>query len=58
LGNYQAIPFVKSETFDINHYVVMKALDDLFHVLAEEEKKIRTNLAARVTSLLKEIFGK
>jgi hypothetical protein len=58
LGNYQAIPFVKSEIFDINHYVVMKALDDLFHVLAEKEKKIRTNLAARVTSLLKEIFGK
>jgi hypothetical protein len=30
----------------------------LFHVLGEEEKKIRTNPAARVTDLLKEVFGK
>ena len=53
IGRYQAIPFVKSETFDINHYVVTKALDGLFHVLGEEERKIRTNPAARVTDLLK-----
>ena len=33
VGRYQTIPFVKSETFDINHYVVTKALDGLFHVL-------------------------
>jgi hypothetical protein len=58
VGRYQTIPFVKSETFDINHYVVTKALDGLFHVLGEEEKKIRTNPAARVTDLLKEVFGK
>lgn len=29
----------------------------LFHVVAEEEKKIRTNLAARVTDLLRDVFG-
>ena len=58
VGRYQKIPFVKSETFDINHYVVTKALDGLFHVLGEEEKKLRTNPAARVTELLKEVFGK
>ncbi len=58
VGRYQAIPFVKSEAFDINHYVVTKALDGLFHVLGEEERKIRTNPAARVTDLLKEVFGK
>ncbi len=58
VGRYQAVPFVKSETFDINHYVVTKALDGLFHVLGEEERKIRTNPAARVTDLLKEVFGK
>ena len=55
---FQAIPFVKSESFDIDHYVVTKALDGLFHVLGEEERKIRTNPAARVTDLLKEVFGK
>ncbi|MDP2969204.1 MAG: DUF4197 domain-containing protein [Deltaproteobacteria bacterium] len=58
VGRYEAIPFVKKETFDIDHYVVTKALDGLFHVLGEEEKKIRTNPAARVTDLLKEVFGK
>ena len=58
VGRYQSIPFVKSETYDINHYVVSKALDGLFHVLGEEERKIRTNPAARVTDLLKEVFAK
>jgi len=58
LGRYQTIPFVKSETLDINRYVVSKALDGLFHVLGEEERKIRTNPAARVTDLLKEVFAK
>ncbi|OGP93486.1 MAG: hypothetical protein A2156_11340 [Deltaproteobacteria bacterium RBG_16_48_10] len=58
VGKYQTIPFVKSETFDIDSYVTSKSLDGLFHVLGEEEKKIRTNPAARVTDLLKEVFGK
>ena len=58
VGRFQSIPFVKSETFDINHYVVTKALDGLFYVLGQEESKIRTNPAARVTDLLKEVFAK
>jgi len=58
VGRYQKIPFVKTEAFDINQYVVTKSLDGLFHVLGEEERKIRTNPAARVTDLLKEVFGK
>ena len=58
VGRYQTIPFVKSETFDIDSYVVSKALDGLFHVLGEEERKIRTNPTARTTDLLKEVFGK
>ena len=58
VGRYESIPFVKKETFDLDQYVVTKALDGLFHVLGEEERKIRTNPAARVTDLLKEVFGK
>jgi len=58
VGRFQSIPFVKSETFDINHYVVTKALDGLFYVLGQEESKIRTNPSARVTDLLKEVFAK
>jgi hypothetical protein len=58
VGKYESIPFVKKETLDIDGYVVTKALDGLFHVVGEEEKKIRTNPEARVTDLLKEVFGK
>ena len=58
VGRYEAIQFVKKESFDIDQYVVTKALGGLFHVLGDEEKKIRTNPAARTTDLLKEVFGK
>ena len=58
VGRFQSIPFVKTETVDIDQYVTTKALDGLFYVVAQEEKKIRTDPAARVTDLLKEMFGK
>jgi hypothetical protein len=58
VGRFQSIPFVKSESFDIDHYVVTNPLDGLFYVLSEEERKIQTNPAARVTDLLKEVFRK
>jgi hypothetical protein len=54
----QAIPFVNIEAYDLDRYVVTRALDGLFHVVGEEEKKIRTNPAARVTELLREVFGR
>ena len=43
--------------FDLDQYVTGKALDGLFLMLADEERKIRENPAARVTDLLKEVFG-
>ena len=52
----QSLPFVRTQALDIDAYVVTKALDGLFYMLGEEEKKIRKNPAARVTSLLKEVF--
>jgi len=58
VGRYENIPFVKKESFDLDHYVVTKALGGLFHMVGEEEKKIRKNPAARTTELLKEVFGK
>lgn len=54
---YQSIPFAKNETFDVNKYVVEKALDGLFYELADQERQIRKDPAARTTSLLKEVFG-
>ncbi len=58
LGLAQAIPFLRLDAFDIDRYVVGKALDGLFHMVAEEERKIRTNPAARVSDLLKDVFGR
>jgi hypothetical protein len=55
---YQSIPFAKSQSLDIDKYVVTKALDGLFYELAEQEREIRKNPAARTTSLLKEVFGR
>jgi hypothetical protein len=57
-GELKSIPFAKNEGIDINKYVVNKALDGLFYILAEEERKIRKNPAAQTTELLKEVFGK
>jgi len=58
LGQAKAIPFLKTENYDIDRYVVGKALDGLFHMVGDEERKIRADPAARVTSLLKEVFAK
>ena len=57
VGRYESIPFVKKESFDVDQYVVTKALDGLFHMVGEEETKIRKNPTARTTDLLKEVFG-
>ncbi len=58
IGQLQAIPFAKSQSLDIDGYVVNKSLDGLFYMVGEEEKKIRKNPAARVTSILKDVFGR
>lgn len=57
LGRAQSIPFMKTESLDIDRYVLGKSLDGLFVVLGEQEKQIRTNPAARTTDLLKEVFA-
>lgn len=58
LGGLPQLPFMKKDAFDLDDYVVSKSLDGLFQVLGDEERKIRTDPAARVTSLLKDVFGK
>jgi hypothetical protein len=58
LGRFQQIPFVKTQSLDIDEYVVGQALNGLFYMVGEEEKKIRKNPLARVSSILQEVFGK
>lgn len=42
---------------DLTAYVTERALNGLFVTIASEENKIRTNPSARVTDLLKKVFG-
>ncbi len=42
---------------DLTGYVTERALNGLFVYIADEESKIRLNPAARVTDLLKKVFG-
>ena len=49
--------FLGTETMDLDAYVTDKALDGLFTMVAEEEKRIRENPVARTTDLLKKVFG-
>jgi hypothetical protein len=58
MGKYESIPFMNKQSLDLDHYVTSKALDGLFYMVGQEEKKIRTDPAARVTDLLKTVFGK
>jgi len=56
---YKSVPFASAlPSFDVESYVVGKALDGLFLVLGQEERKIRTDPAAQVTDILKKVFGK
>ena len=57
LAQAQAIPFFRAESYDLDRYVVGKSLDGLFHVVGEEERKIRKNPTARTTELLREVFS-
>jgi hypothetical protein len=58
LSQAQAIPFFRAESYDLNRYVVGKSLDGLFHMVGQEERKIRTNPTARTTDLLREVFSR
>ena len=55
---YNKNPFKKEEIDpDLVGYVTNKALDGLFVLVKKEEKSIRENPQARVTDILKKVFG-
>lgn len=55
---YNSIPFVKKVNPDLEEYVTQRTVDGLFTLIAEEERKIRENPIARVSEILKKVFGK
>lgn len=56
-NSYNKIPMVKKVNPDLVSYVTGKAIDGLFVQIAKEELEIRKNPEARVTDLLKKVFG-
>ena len=58
IGQYKKIPLVPDAKADLSSYVVEKGMDGIFHYLAVEEAKIRTDPVARTTDLLKKVFAK
>ncbi len=58
MGRYETVPLVRKQSLDLDDYVTRKALDGLFLMVGEEEKKIRKDPLARTTDLLKTVFGK
>jgi hypothetical protein len=49
--------YLGSDAIDLDGYVTSKALDGLFIMVADEEKRIRQDPAARTTDLMKQVFS-
>ncbi|MES2567619.1 MAG: DUF4197 domain-containing protein [Bacteroidota bacterium] len=54
---YNKLPGVKKQNPDLNDYVATKAINGLMILILEEEAKIRKDPMARVTDILKKVFG-
>lgn len=57
LARWRAIPLAPDPGLDLRAYVTERGLDGLFTMLADEERRIRTDPAARTTELLRRVFG-
>jgi hypothetical protein len=56
-GRGAELGLVKKEQSNLDEYVTEKALDGLYVMVAEEEKKIRRDPLAAGTSIIKKVFG-
>ncbi len=54
---YNSIPFMQKVNPDLEEYVTRQTVDGLYTLIAEEERKIRENPIARVSELLRKVFG-
>lgn len=54
---YNKLPLRQKVNADLTSYVTEKALHGLFITIADEENKIRTNPASRVSDILQKVFG-
>ena len=54
---YNKMPLVTKMNPDLDAYVTEKAIEGLFKLIAEEEYNIRKNPSARISDILKKVFG-
>ncbi|WP_394760287.1 DUF4197 domain-containing protein [Flavobacterium sp.] len=57
ITKYNSIPLVKKVNPDLTDYVTNQAMNGVFKMIAVEEKDIRTNINARTSNLLKNVFA-
>ena len=56
ITKYNAIPLTNDVNPDLTDYVTKQALKGVYTMIAVEEKKIRTKVSSRTTTLLKKVF--
>ena len=56
-GKAASAGLIEQKDADIDNYVTQKAMDGLFLMIAEEEKKLRANPVGAGSDLLKKVFG-
>lgn len=56
-GHGVRVGLLRAEDANLDDYVTRKALDGLYYMVAEEEKKIRKDPVGTASSLLKKVFG-
>jgi len=56
-STYNKVPLVKRVNPNLDDFVTEKTIDGLFLMVAGEETKIRKDPAARVSEILKKVFG-
>lgn len=54
---YNKIPGIQQQNPNLDDYVTARALEGLFKLIADEELKIRKNPIARISDILKRVFG-
>ncbi len=57
ITKYNSIPLVKKVNPDLTDYVTNQAMNGVFKMVAVEEKDIRTNIKARTSNLLQQVFA-
>jgi hypothetical protein len=56
-GKAASSGLIDKKDADLDSYVTQKAMDGLFLMIAEEEKKLRSNPVGAGSDLLKKVFG-